>query len=158
MDLSLRACNGFGIILWSGESTASAGQATTSSDCIIASNDPEDRKVMALPIPKHTVPKVHFHYLVWLRNNWRHFLTSAILLGVSANVFQSYNKVSLLCGERGAFGFQLQNKKKKKKKETRPKRNGITYLNSSMFLVPPFCLDFLWTSYRMSVWSAGKIP
>lgn len=66
---------------------------------------------MVLSITKHTVPKVHFHYLVWLRNNWIHFLTSAILQGVGANVFRSYNKVSLPYREIGSFWIPTDEQK-----------------------------------------------
>lgn len=116
---------------------------------------------MVLSITKHTVPKVHFHYLVWLRNNWIHFLTSAILQGVRANVFRSYNKVSLPYREIG----ELLDSDRRAKGD----RNGIRWPTergrclpslSSLSLSPPppptytilASEGFLWMSYQISVY------
>lgn len=107
---------------------------------------------MVLSITKHTVPKVHFHYLVWLRNNWIHFLTSAILQGVRANVFRSYNKVSLPYREIGSFWIPTDEQKEtgmgygdlRKEVNVCPPPSFYTILASEVFL---------WISYQISGYS-----
>lgn len=100
---------------------------------------------MVLSITKHTVPKVHFHYLVWLRNNWIHFLTSAILQGVRANVFRSYiTKFHCPTERSGAFGFRPTSKR-------RPEWDTVTYGKRSMFAPPPLLHNISIRSFPLNL-------